>query len=292
MTMNVSAKAVVLEVLSAGESIYQGTLPVRSLVQAASVFDIAENSVRVAIVRLRAEGLLESPGRGEYQLGPSAQMVNDKIHGWRTVSTRIADWDGSWVAAFTADLSRTDRPALRRRLRALRFLGFEELKPGLFLRPNNLTPGVDGIRDELFALGLDARASVFRLEGLDSEEEARARAMWDIRTLEETYATLHGEISVAMQRLGALPLEDALREVFLLGREGIRQVVLDPLLPEPLVDEVKRSAMVDTLRNYCDKGLDLWAEFLEVDHGVRTVPSVRPAPDASGKSPLLATYDA
>ncbi|MGB5312135.1 MAG: hypothetical protein WBN38_08705, partial [Polyangiales bacterium] len=45
-TMNVSAKAVVLEVLSAGESIYEGTLPVRSLVQAASVFDIAENSVR------------------------------------------------------------------------------------------------------------------------------------------------------------------------------------------------------------------------------------------------------
>ena len=123
MTMNVSAKAVVLEVLSAGESIDHGTLPVRSLVQAASVFDIAENSVRVAIVRLRAEGLLESPGRGEYQLGPSAQMVNDKIHGWRTVSTRVADWDGSWVAAFTADLSRTDRPALRRRLRALRYLG-------------------------------------------------------------------------------------------------------------------------------------------------------------------------
>ncbi len=129
--MNVSAKAVVLEVLSAGESIYRGTLPVRSLVQAASVFDIAENSVRVAIVRLRAEGLLESPGRGEYRLGPSAQVVNDKIHGWRTVSTRVGRWDGTWVAVFTADLSRTDRPALRRRLRALRYLGFEELKPAL-----------------------------------------------------------------------------------------------------------------------------------------------------------------
>ena len=45
--MNVSAKSVVLEVLSAGESIYKGVLPVRSLVQAASVFDIAENSVPI-----------------------------------------------------------------------------------------------------------------------------------------------------------------------------------------------------------------------------------------------------
>jgi len=265
MLMNVSAKAVVLEVLSAGESIYKDTLPVRSLVQAASVFDIAENSVRVAIVRLRAEGLLESPGRGEYRLGPSAQVVNDKIHGWRTVSSRVGDWDGAWAAVFTADLSRTDRPALRRRLRALRFLGFEELKSGLFLRPNNLTPGIDGIRDELVALGLDVDASVFRMQELNPEQEQRARAMWDSPRLEQTYSKLHGDLTVSMDRLEELPLNDSVREAFLLGREGIRHVVLDPLLPEPLINEDKRSSMVNVLQNYCDKGLNLWARFLEVD---------------------------
>jgi phenylacetic acid degradation operon negative regulatory protein len=216
-------------------------------VQAASVFDIAENSVRVAIVRLRAEGLLESPGRGEYRLGPSAQVV------------------GSWAAVFTADLSRTDRPALRRRLRALRFLGFEELKPGLFLRPNNLTPGIDGIRDELAALGLDPGASVFRMEELNPDQERRARALWDSPGLEQTYAKLHGDMTVSMDRLEGLPLNDSVREAFLLGREGIRHVVLDPLLPEPLVDEDKRSSMVNVLQNYCDKGLNLWARFLEID---------------------------
>ena len=102
--MNVSAKAVMLGGASPPASrSTEGTLPVRSLVQAASVFDIAENSVRVAIVRLRAEGLLESPGRGEYRLGPSAQVVNEKIHGWSNVSKRVGRWDGSWVAAFTAE---------------------------------------------------------------------------------------------------------------------------------------------------------------------------------------------
>ena len=265
MGMNVSAKAVILEVLSAGESIGRGTLPVRSLVQAASVFDIAENSVRVAIVRLRAEGLLESPRRGEYRLGPSAQVVNEKIHGWRTVSTRVGRWDGSWVAAFTADLSRTDRPALRRRLRALRFLGFEELKPGLFVRPNNLRPGVDGIRDELVALGLDREALVFRMDGLGPEEERRARALWNSPELESSYTKLLGELTLARRRLERLPLDDALREVFLLGREGIRHVVLDPLLPDPLIDEQKRSSMVQVLQDYCDKGIDLWAQFLQLD---------------------------
>lgn len=263
--MNVSAKAVVLEVLSAGESIDRGTLQVRSLVQAASAFDIAENSVRVAIVRLRAEGLLDSPGRGEYCLGPSAQVVNDKIHGWRTVSTRVCDWDGSWLAVFTADLSRTDRPALRRRLRALRYLGFKELRLGLFVRPNNLKPGLEGIRDELVAFGLEADTLVFRLEDLSAAQEDGARALWDSPTLEQTYLRLHGDLTVSLDRLEELPLNDSVREAFLLGREGIRHVVLDPLLPEPLVDEDKRSSMVDVLHEYCDKGLNLWTRFLHLD---------------------------
>lgn len=263
--MNVSAKSIVLEVLSAGESIYEGPLPVRSLVQAASVFEIAENSVRVAIVRLRAEGLLESPERGEYRLGPAAQTVNERIHGWRSVSTRIGDWDGTWIAAFTADLSRTDRPALRRRLRALRYLGFEELKPGLFVRPNNLKPGVEGMRRELAALGLDSEATVFQLEKLGVDDERHARALWDSPRLERTYTELRGELSHSMDRLEELTLNESVREAFLLGRKGIRQVVLDPLLPYPLIDEAKRSAMVDTLQAYCDKGLHLWTRFLKPD---------------------------
>lgn len=262
--MHVGAKAVVLEVLSAGQSIDRGTLPVRSLVQAASVFDIGENSVRVAIVRLRAEGLLESPGRGEYRLGPSAQVVNEKIHGWRTVSRRIGRWNGSWIGVFTADLSRTDRPALRRRLRALRYLGFEELRPGLFVRPDNLAPGLRGIREELQALGLEPEAPVFRIDGLDSEQENRARSMWDGPSLQQGYTELREELEHSRSRLAALCLDDAVREAFLLGRKGIRLVVLDPLLPAPLVDENARAIMVRALKDYCDKGLDLWAQFLEV----------------------------
>lgn len=263
--MKVSAKAVVLEVLSAGQSIYRSALPVKSLVQAASVFDIAENSVRVAIVRLRAEGLIESPKRGEYRLGPSAQVVNEKIHGWRTVEARVAEWDGSWVAVFTANLSRTDRPALRRRLRALRFLGFKELRPGLFLRPNNLTPGIEGIRKELLTLGLDDDALVFRIADLSPHGDHEARALWEGAALERGYAKLQSDLVQSMNRLEQGALQDSVRESFLLGREGIRQVVLDPLLPHPLIDERERSSVVQNLQSYCDKGLSLWARFLDLE---------------------------
>ena len=103
------------------------------------------------------------------------------------------------------------------------------------------------------------------MEQLSADQERRARALWDGPSLEQTYSKLHGELTVSMRRLEELPLNDSVREVFLLGREGIRQVVLDPLLPEPLVDEDKRSSMVSVLQNYCDLGLNLWARFLEID---------------------------
>jgi hypothetical protein len=48
-------------------------------------------------------------------------------------------------------------------------------------------------------------------------------------------------------------------------------VVLDPLLPDPLIDEGKRSAMVSILQDYCDRGLELWARFLELGDGVGLV---------------------
>lgn len=258
----VSAKSVVLEVLSAALSVYREALPVKLIVQAASVFDIAENSVRVAIVRLRADGLVEAPKRGAYSLGPAARAVNNKVHGWRSTSARVGRWDGLWIGVFTADLPRTDRPALRRRTQALRFLGFQELKAGLFLRPNNLTVGIEGVREELVSLGLEPSASVFRMDALPDHQEQHARSLWDVPRLESKYDELRQELRGSLERIRELPLEESVREAFLLGRKGIREVVLDPLLPAPLIDETKRSGLVDALGDYSNKGIELWHRFL------------------------------
>ena len=80
--MRVSAKSVIVELLSAGP-IIGDSIPVRQLVRAAQAFDIAENSVRVAIVRLRADGIVESSERGHYQLGPAARPVDERVKRWR-----------------------------------------------------------------------------------------------------------------------------------------------------------------------------------------------------------------
>ena len=52
-------------------------------------------------------------------------------------------------------------------------------------------------------------------------------------------------------------------ESFLLGGRVIRQIVLDPLLPEPLVPTQERTALVEALRRYDRAGRVCWSSFLQ-----------------------------
>ncbi len=47
-------------------------------------------------------------------------------------------------------------------------------------------------------------------------------------------------------------------ESFLLGGEALRQIVLDPLLPAPIVDVDARRALVDAMRRYDRIGRRYW----------------------------------
>jgi phenylacetic acid degradation operon negative regulatory protein len=264
--MRVSAKSVIVELLSA-HPLESESVPVKQLVRAASVFDIAENSVRVAIVRLRAEGVVDSTERGHYRLGPAARPINDRVTAWRHATDAVRAWDGGWAGVFTAHLPRTDRPALRKRNQALKLLGFRELRPGLFVRPDNLVGGVASLRKRLVDLGLEADAAVFRLSQLSDEDEAEARGLWDVARMRALYADLVDQLDTSREAMSKMQLTDALGESFLLGREALRQIVLDPLLPEPLVPARERVGLIEAMRNYDAAGRELWRSFLLADEG-------------------------
>jgi hypothetical protein len=51
-------------------------------------------------------------------------------------------------------------------------------------------------------------------------------------------------------------------ESFVLGGRAIRQLVLDPRLPEPLVPASERRALLKTLLRYDRAGRGRWASFL------------------------------
>ena len=51
-------------------------------------------------------------------------------------------------------------------------------------------------------------------------------------------------------------------ESFLLGGRVIRELVLDPQLPEPLAPEAERRALVAAMRRYDRAGRRAWASFM------------------------------
>lgn len=239
-----------------------GELSARDAVAGCALFGIRENSVRVSLVRLASAGLVEAAGRGSYRLGPHGTGLAAEVSTWRAAEQRVRSWKGGWVAVHVGNLARSDRVALRARSRALSLAGLCELERGLFVRPDNLAGGVAGVRERLRKLGLGSDAAVFLVSQLDDERESRARSLWDGKKLTRSYRQMRQRIEKWCQRADQLETDVGARESFLLGNEAIRQLVFDPLLPEPLVDGAERRAFVDAVVELDRVGHAIWRRQL------------------------------
>ena len=255
-----SPKSLILNLLLAADG---DPLEASDAVLASSLFGIRENSVRVALVRLGAAGLLASSGRGAYQLGPAAASLADELSSWRSAEVRTIPWTGDWLMVCTAELGRSDRKALRVRDRALALMGMKPLNDALHVRPANLLGGAADARDRLQRLGLPAQAPVFIARDLDTALDTRARSLWDGQGLTQAYRRTHQRLDAWLARSHDLDAETAARESYLLGNEAIRQLVFDPLLPEPLVDTQARRAFTEAVVAFDRAGHDIWRRLLQ-----------------------------
>jgi phenylacetic acid degradation operon negative regulatory protein len=254
-----SAKSLILDLL---QSLRGRSMPVRALVEAGALFSLPENGVRVALARLLARGLVERDGPGRYRLAAGAQPVSRRVGGWSSADARAVRWSGGWVGVLVHGLPRSDRPARRRDARALAFLGFAALDSGFFVRPDNLRGGVAATRAELHGLGLDAAARVLAVSELDERSEMRARRLWDGAALVRAQREAREEIERSAARLPRLRDEAAMVETFLVGGRAIRQIALDPCLPEAIAPESERRALVAAMRDYDRSGRARWSEFM------------------------------
>jgi phenylacetic acid degradation operon negative regulatory protein len=252
----VSAKSLALDLLSTMPPRYP--VAVGALLHGATVLGIGENSMRVALARLRARGLVESDARGLYRLSSSAEPVNRMVRSWRSVETSVIEWDGSWLAVDQSCRPRGDRKHSRDCDRALRLLGFESLTPALRIRPANLEGGCHAIRERLVSLGFSRTPMVFLLTGLDMDTDSQARSMWDVATLEAGYRASRNRLLASSERIASLSQVEAMAETFRLGGEAVRRIVLDPMLPEPIVDTGARRELVDAMRAYDRLGRECW----------------------------------
>jgi len=258
--MEPSPKSLILDLLS---TVGRSSVPVRALVAAAEIFGIGENRLRVALARLCADGLAESRAPGRYRLGRGARGVNDELRGWRQLDERLRPWDGGWVGVQTAQLTKPAGAAARRnRARALRLLGFRPLSVGLEIRPDNLVGGVPDVRQRLAVLGLARTGLVFGLGELDAQADAAARALWDGEASIAGYRTTRAALERSAALLAKLSRPAAMLESFRVGGAALRQLVLDPLLPEAIVPAAERRALVETMQRYDQLGRAAWAGWL------------------------------
>jgi phenylacetic acid degradation operon negative regulatory protein len=268
-----TAKSLTLDLLS---SLRGQAMPVRALVGAGALFGISAESIRVALVRLCSSGTIERNEPGQYRLTAAAQPVQEHVSGWTKTEERTVPWRGGWIGVHTARLERSDRTRLRRRDRALQFLGFAALEPHLFVRPDNLRGGVDAVRSQLQRLGVEPAALVFAIAQLDPEADARARRLWDGQALGRDYRELTTVLARSAARLDGLPLREAMVESFILGGKAIRQMAIDPLLPEPIAPVGERAALIEALRGYDRLGRSYWRTFMK-SHGAPHLQTPRAA---------------
>lgn len=255
-----SAKKIIMNLLTAhrGEE-----MSVKNLIDAASILGIAESNVRVTLARLKQDDLVATPRRGYYKFGRAAEPVRYMVASWKDADSRIVTWDGSWCAAHVAGLSRADRTQVKYRERALRLFGMRELDAGLFVRPNNLKGGIDSVIADLRELGLERDAPVFQVAWFEASVRARAEGLWAADTLHDTYRNTVVTLDETAQLLPSMPLAAAAQKAYNVGNDTIRQIVFDPLLPEPLVDARLRHHMIESMRDYNAFGLFLWQAIFD-----------------------------
>lgn len=269
-------KSLILNLLLAARG---AALSASDAVTSAGLFGIRENSVRVALVRLSASGMIQSCGRGAYVLGPQAASLAEELASWRHAEQRVCEWSGAWLMACTAHLGRSERGPLRQRERALALLGFKTLADGLYVRPDNLVGHAEVARERLHKLGLDAEAPVFVACDLDTALDQRARQLWRTTEHNQAYARTQQQLTQWLAQAHQLDTESAARESYLLGNEAIRQLVFDPLLPEPLVDVAARRACHRAVVEFDAEGHRIWQQLL---------PSLR-MPSTTGPARLSAS---
>jgi phenylacetic acid degradation operon negative regulatory protein len=263
--MQPTAKNLILELLMASKD---APVSAREAVVAGRLFDISENNIRVALVRLSAASLVEAAGRGAYQLGAGGLDLAHEVQAWRTALQRLRDdWQGAYVVVHGGLPARVERAAVQRVNRAFHLLGFGELERGLHVRPDNLDGGVDALMERLRTLGLGTNCAVFVASQFDVPTQARVHALWDSSALNASYRRMRDQLEAWLERAGELEPDVAARECFLLGRRAIRQVVFDPFLPHPLVDVELRRAFFETAVRFDHAGHLIWQRFFESSLG-------------------------
>lgn len=249
-------KRLILSLLSAPDLI---EISARQFANWGRLFSIDPAAMRVALGRLVRGDYLESARRGVYRLGPSGRLLAETARSWALAEQRVGPWSGDWLLVHTAHLGRRDKSVLRSRERALRLEGFQALEKELWCRPGNYREALRVTERRLHGLGLDDAAVLLRAGEVVATTDPFQ--LWPCKVLEARYRALTAAMQSSLLELPALGIDEAAQTTFIIGETVIRQINVDPLLPEELVEVAARRKMHETMVAYDAAGRAAWKRF-------------------------------
>ena len=256
---HLTARELVIDFLS---NRYPREMSAQEITGVGIALGFTEQSLRMALTRLVEQSVAANTGRGRYRLSPSGEAMREEVRKWRHLDDLAKPWTGAWIGVFDAAVPRSDRAALRRHERAMRLRGFRELRSGLWVRPANLRDSVSELREHLRALGLHPGALVVGLDELDDDARAKATGLWDTAAMVATYRALAEELVASKSKLERLPLDSAAAESMVLGRDVIRHINLDPVLPEELMPQRALINLIRVMTDYDQNARQIWRRFM------------------------------
>jgi len=209
-------------------------MSVRALLRCGELFGIAEGTVRVALTRMVAAGEL-ARGGGRYHLTGAMLERHDRQRAARHPA--LAPWTGQWIGAMiVADRrSATDRAELRR---GLAHCHLAELRPGVWLRPDNLTDlpaSARGLGPQVAKQCAWVRLCLATDIGASGDIDL-ALALWDLAGWATAARRLIAALDSTLPRLVAGDI-NALAPCFSIAAAAVRHIVDDPLLPPALLPQ-------------------------------------------------------
>ena len=254
-----SARTLILDLMDTGEPT---DFSVRELVRAGAAFGIEPTGIRTALSRLATEGGVRPIERGRYTIGARGEPLQQRILGWRTVLDRRRDWHGDWLLAIAGPQERADRTAWRRTMRALGLEGFAEAEINVWARPDNLAGGAEGMRQRLAELEAAPSLLVIQARNLDTARSIRFRMLWRCEEIRDAHRRLADLLDRSAAMIGEKDLPAAAAETLLLGRQAIRAIMRDPLLPDALCPGDGLSRLIASMNRYDRIGKRIWRNYL------------------------------
>ncbi len=253
MKWKITPKILIVSILHVSSNM---AIPIRDMISIGKLFGFTSNTIRVTTTRLVRDGRLESDERGLYRIKDTDTPISRYVDDWKMGEDRVKEWDGSWICCL---LPKASSGQMSKNAKALNLPGFREGKPGLWIRPNNITQNIGELKKLLVHQGMAPKGELFVGHDFSNHlTEQWVKYLWAVDEIIQSMESTLDRIEKSQTRISDLPPENALMESYLVGTETVHVLVTDPLLPVEMMPSKHRIQLAKAMLEYNDIGKQLW----------------------------------